>query len=51
MWVGFFLLQHFEQRVEEAEGGPRVHAFGVEARRLAEGKVGPVDEGHGVEQE
>ncbi|MFC7666733.1 hypothetical protein ACFQT0_04350 [Hymenobacter humi] len=44
-------MQHFHQRVGEAEHGAGVHALGVDARVFAEREVRAVNQRKGVEQE
>ena len=49
--AGFFFVEDFEKGIGKSENRTGVESPGVDAWIFAEGKVGPVNKGHGVDQE
>ncbi len=48
---GLLFFQQVEENICKAEHGRCVYPFGGEPRVFIKGKIGPVDEGHGIEEE
>jgi hypothetical protein len=46
-----FLFQDLQQRIGKAQHDAGIQAFGVDSGVFAKRKMGPVNQGHGIEKE
>jgi hypothetical protein len=46
----FFFFQDFQERVGKAQHYACIEPFGIDSRVFAEGKMRPINKGHGIQK-